>query len=115
MYPFSSISPASVRAAPVPQPHNGRHRHRLLYFGNPLLNMVLDVNSSELSSKCGLWTDDQTETNQQQKPLSEVFGNGRVSFCPGGSAENTTRRYRRVLGELGSVAFIDAVGVDKLR
>ena len=34
-------------------------------------------------------------------------------FCPGGSAQNTARIYRWILGDRSSVSFIGAVGADK--
>ncbi|XP_037091488.1 adenosine kinase-like [Pollicipes pollicipes] len=86
----------------------------LLCFGNPLLDMLLKVADDQLLTKYDLLPKNQIEASEQQRPLfDEVFASESVTFCPGGSAQNTARIYRWALAERGRVAFVGAVGGDK--
>lgn len=88
----------------------------LLYVGNPLLDISVNVNDDALLKKYNLELNQAVLANEQQMPIySELWNmDGRLAI-PGGSALNSARasavHFKR--NDAGKVAYFGCIGHDE--
>lgn len=85
----------------------------LVGFGNPLLDICLNVNNNDLLIKYNLQPDDQKEiTKDEMKHILDDITRFELNYSPGGCAQNTVRLFQSLQNQRESSCIVGAIGND---